>query len=107
MLKSKKKIEAEIPDRGGAIIDRRFWTVLLEPGEPKVLGGKRLPAGVLVMRNRGPGAVHVITGYTNVELILPPGATDLMIVRGHIGLAIIDGKPAVLEFEFLLALKQS
>lgn len=104
MSKPTKKTETEIPDREGAIVDRRFWTVRIEPGEPQSLG-KYLPAGVLVMRNLGPGAIHVNTGYTKVEAILPPGATDLMIVRGHIGLAIIDGNPAVLEFEYLLALE--
>ena len=98
MSRVTKKIETEIPDR-------KFWTVRIEPGEPQVLGGKHLPAGVLVMHNRGPGAIHVNTNYTDVEAILAAGATDLMNVRGHIGLAIIDGKPAVLEFEYLLALK--
>ena len=60
---------------------------------------------MLAEGNRGPGAIHVNTGYTGVEAILAAGATDMITIRGHIGLAIIDGKPAVLEFELLLVLK--
>jgi len=105
MTKSSKKMQTQIPDREATLVDRKFWTVRIEPGEPKVLG-KHLPAGVLVMHNRGPGAIHVNTGYTSVDAILAPGGTDLMVVRDNIGLAILDQKPAVLEFEFMLVLKK-
>ena len=83
MPKSKKKTQTPFFDReaidGEAILaNRKFWTVR--------------------------GAVHVNTGYTNVEAILAPGDTDMIIVRDHLGFAIIDSKPAVLEFEFMLTL---
>ena len=67
MYKSKKKTETQTPDCEGTFVDRKFWTVRIEPGEPQVLGGKHLPAGVMVMDNRGPGAIHVNTNYTGVE----------------------------------------
>jgi|ERR1700733_7384862 hypothetical protein len=105
MSKTTKKKQTQIPDREtAALVDRKPWPIRIEPGEPKVLG-KHLPAGVLVMHNRGPGEIRVNTAYTNVEAILAPGDTDLIIVRDHFGFASIDGKPAVLEFEFLLVLK--
>lgn len=88
------------------IVNRKFWTVSLKPCEPKVLG-KHLPAGVMIMHNHGPGGIHVETGYTNVDAILAPGDTDVIVVRDHIGLAIIGDftKPATLEFEFMLVPK--
>jgi hypothetical protein len=108
MSKSKKKTQTPISDREAidreaTLANRKFWTVRVDPGKPKDLG-KHLPKGVVVMHNRGPGAVHVNTGYTNVEAILAPGDTDMIIVQDHLGFAIIDSKPAVLEFEFMLAL---
>jgi hypothetical protein len=105
MTTSNRKKQPETSDREAAFVDRRFWTVPVKPGEPKVLGGKHLPAGVLVMHNRGPGAIHVDTGYSGVEAILAAGATDMMAIRGQVGLAVIDMKPALFELEFLLAPK--
>ena len=108
MPKSKKKTQTPIFDREAigreaTVANRKFWTVRVDPEKPKDLG-KQLPKGVVVMHNRGPGAVRVKTGYTNVEAILAPGDTDMIIVRDHLGFVIIDSKPAVLEFEFMLAL---
>lgn len=96
--KTTKKIETQISDLAFAPTDRKFWTVRVDLGEPKVLG-KHLPPGLMVMHNHGPGGIHVKTGWPDLDVILPAGDTQIARVRDQIGLAVFD-KAATLEFEY-------
>jgi hypothetical protein len=96
--KTTKKIELETSNPGSASTDRKFWMVLVDLGEPKVLG-KHLPPGFMVMHNHGPGGIHVKTGWPELDVILPAGDTQIARVRDQIGLAVFD-KAATLEFEY-------
>ena len=86
------------------LVDRKSWPVHIVSGEPKVLG-THLPPGVVVLHNRGPGAIRVETGYTNISVILTAGETQITPILDRIGLASLDLKPATLEFEFMLVPK--
>jgi hypothetical protein len=90
-----KKARTEIPDREIALVDRKFWTTLIPSGVPIVLG-KNLYLGTMIM---------VDTGYVDDDVKLRPGQVRVMSTRQKIQVATTDGKPALLEFEFMLALK--
>lgn len=81
---------------------RSFWTVRVEPGGPLVLG-KNLYPGTVIMKNHGPGAIMVDTGYVNDEPRLQPDQVRVMATRDKIQIATTDGKSALLEFEFMPA----
>jgi hypothetical protein len=99
-----KKVRTEIPDREATLVDRKFWTTLIPPDAPIVLG-KNLYLGTMVMQNHGPGSIMVDTGYVDDDVKLQPGQVRVMSTRQKIQVATTDGKPALLEFEFMLALK--
>jgi hypothetical protein len=99
-----KKVRTEIPDREATLVDRKFWTTLIPPGGPIVLG-KNLYLGTMVMQNHGPGSIMVDTGYVDDDVKLQPGQVRVMSTRQKIQVATTDGKRALLEFEFMLALK--
>jgi hypothetical protein len=99
-----KKVRTESPDREATLVDRKFWTTLIPPGAPIVLG-KNLYLGTMVMQNHGPGSIMVDTGYVDDDVKLQPGQVRVMSTRQKIQVATTDGKPALLEFEFMLALK--
>jgi hypothetical protein len=100
----KKKAQIEIPDREAALIDRRFWTVRIEPGTVTDLA-KYITAGTLIMKNLGPESVMVDTGYAADDLRLRPGQVQIMATRSHIRVATTGALPALVEFEFIPGLK--
>jgi len=102
--KSTKKVKTETRDLAFALTDRKFWTIVIEPEASKVLG-ENLYRGVVVMKNHGLGTVDVETGYTNYKVTLRPGDLQMIPVHNKIVITVVDGKPASIEFDLLLALK--
>jgi hypothetical protein len=105
-MKSKmmKKAQTEIPDQEAALVDRRFWTVRIMPGGPVVLG-EHLHPGTIVMKNHGPGSIMVYTDYASIDVVLHSGEVRLLPTRRKIQVATTEGKPALVEFEYMLAVK--
>jgi hypothetical protein len=99
-----KKAQIEIPDREAALIDRRFWTVRIEPGTVTDLA-KYITAGTMIMKNHGPDPVMVDTGYAADDVRLRPGQVQIMATRNQIRVATTGALPALVEFEFIPGLK--
>lgn len=57
------------------------------------------------MKNHGLGTVDVETGYANYKVTLRPGDLQMIPVHNKIVVTVLDGKPASIEFDLLLALK--
>ena len=104
MTKVKKKIQREIPNREAALVDRRFWTVRIEPGTFTDLA-QYITAGTLIMKNLGPESVMIDTGYAADDKRLRPGQAQIMATRSHIRIGTTGALPALVEFDFMPALK--
>ena len=78
-----------------------FWTMRIEPGAPAVLG-QNIWAGTMVMKNYGPGAIVVDSGYGfgNPHVELLPGCVRVIATDNNVEVATIDNS-ALLEFEYL------
>jgi hypothetical protein len=80
------------------------FTVRVEAFEPKKLG-KDLPPCVAIIRNLGPSAISVISGYEDIDAVVFSGAKRLILVRDYVGLAIIGiSGAATLKIELLCGL---
>lgn len=97
MSKSTKKSSIERTTGERTLVERKFWSVRVEVGEPKVLG-KHLPLGVMHLQNAGPGGLHARTGYSDLDVVLAPGDAQITLVRDKVELAVLDFKPTTLEF---------
>ncbi len=103
--KTKKEVLCELADREAvASVDPKFWTVLIQPGGPVVLGD-HLYLGTIVMKNHGPGSLMVYTNYASMDVTLHAGDVRVMPTRHKIQVATASGKPALLEFEYMHAVK--
>jgi hypothetical protein len=103
--KTTKEVLCELA-KGEAVasVDLKFWTVLIQPGGPVVLG-EHLYLGTMVMKNHGPGSLMVYTNYAPMDVTLHAGDVRVMPTRHKIQVATASGKPALLEFEYMHAVK--
>jgi hypothetical protein len=105
MSKVAKKAQAEFPNREAASVDRRFWTVSIEPDTFTDLA-THITAGTLIIKNLGPESVMIDTGYgaDDMRLRLRPGQARIMAVQSHIRVGTTGASPALVEFDFMPAL---
>ena len=81
-----------------------FWTVRIEPGTFTDLA-QYITAGTLIMKNLGPESVMIDTGYAADDVRLRPGQAQIMATRNHIRIGTTGALPALVEFDFMPALK--
>jgi hypothetical protein len=95
----KKKCKEEVTPE---TLSKNFWTMRIEPGAPAVLG-QNIWAGTMVMKNYGPGAIVVDSGYGfgNPHVELLPGCVRVIATDNNVEVATIDQNSALLEFEYL------
>jgi hypothetical protein len=101
--KEKKKAQIEIPDREAALVDRKFWTVRVQPDTLTVLGSN-IVSGTMVLKNYGSGTIRINNG-TRETIELELGVPRIISVYHQVELFTTDEKSALVEFEFLPGLK--
>jgi hypothetical protein len=95
----KKRTNSIVP-----VAPQSRFTVRVKACEPKKLG-EHLPPCVAIIRNLGPSAISVISGYEDIDAVVFSGAKRLILVRDYVGLAIIGiSGAATLKIELLCGL---
>jgi hypothetical protein len=109
-IKYKTKVQNKLPVREATpeIPRGTFWTMLIPPGAPTVVGNEIWP-GIMVMKNHGPGTIVVETGYDygdskrHIELL--PGLVRVIPTYRKVAVGTIDDNSTLLEFDYMPKIK--
>ncbi|MGB9043021.1 MAG: hypothetical protein WCC81_11195 [Pseudolabrys sp.] len=100
-MQKKVKKKLTVQEAKPEIPSGNFWTMRIEP-KARIVLGKDIWPGIMVMKNHGPGAIVVDTGYDfgDSHIELSPGLVRLIPIYKKVDVATIDDS-ALLEFEYV------